>query len=378
MVTRLSFRSALLALTLTSAGTLLTACAPEDNSAEAKWKGWVTQHTADYEAVKGRYDKLAGNAKKITPVGAAAMANDHLSSEMKRVGQTVASLEGVIAKGQDAVAGARQGGGTVTLDEAIDRADKRWQQVYAPIDADLKAVEGEVGTVQKLSEAETKKAAAAAADAAAKQGGGVYDAHRLSHEGGSFDFGDIAFKKGKSEIDTDKAESKAALERLVELFKSCPDFKADLIGHSDKSGDSKKNEKLSEERAQAVRKYLSEKGIKDSQLGKVTGVGGREPLVDEPDPDSDAEKKMDSKALDAARQKNRRITVKVVGTCKLGWSIGEFAPGSGCGAASGFNPRRTSEGIRTSVQALEKPREERGADPPVSERARVATRVHDA
>ncbi|RYE79375.1 MAG: OmpA family protein, partial [Myxococcales bacterium] len=308
--------SALFALTLAGlAGTLLPACAEDLGATQTQWTQWVAEHSTAAKATRVRFNKLAGEAAKLTPVGAAVASRDHLSVEMKRVGADVDSLEGVLLKGQDVVTHAAEYGKNEHLKLSIADVDRRWQSVNGRLETDLKALETEFGALQRLNATETTKVAAAAAAATAAQGT-VYDARRLSHQGGSFDLGDIAFKKGKAEIDTDKAESKAELDRLVALFKTCDDFKADLVGHSDKSGDSKRNEKVSEERAQAVRKYLIEKGVKDTQLGKVTGVGGREPLVDEPDPDSEAEKKMDPKALDAARVKNRRITLKVTGTCK--------------------------------------------------------------
>lgn len=312
MVTRTPLRSALFALTLAST---LLACGEDLAPSQTQWAQWVTEHAAVAKATRARFNKLAGEAGRVTAVGAAVTSKDRLSSELRRVGRDVDSLEGAILKGQEVVSHSIEYGKNDAVLAAKGDADRRWQSLAGHVETDLKALETEFGALQKLNAAETTRVAAAAAAATAAQGT-VYDAHRLSHQGGSFDFGDITFKKGKPEIDTDKAETKAELDRLVALFKTCDDFKADLVGHSDKAGDSKRNEKVSEERAQAVRKYLIEKGVKDTQLGKATGVGGREPLVDEPDPDSEAEKKMDPKALDAARAKNRRITLKVTGTCK--------------------------------------------------------------
>jgi outer membrane protein OmpA-like peptidoglycan-associated protein len=61
---------------------------------------------------------------------------------------------------------------------------------------------------------------------------------------------------------------------------------------------------------------LLEQGAKAPQITKVSGVGGKEPLATEPDPGSAEEKAMDKAALEAARNKNRRITVNITEHCK--------------------------------------------------------------
>ena len=57
-------------------------------------------------------------------------------------------------------------------------------------------------------------------------------------------------------------------------------------------------------------------GVKAAVITKVTGVGGKEPMSNEPDVGSADEKAMDKKVLDENRARNRRISVKVVEHCK--------------------------------------------------------------
>jgi len=83
-------------------------------------------------------------------------------------------------------------------------------------------------------------------------------------------------------FDVDKCELKpssyAELERLVEILQKYPDMKIEVMGHTDDDGTDIHNEKLSENRAQSVVKYLSTK----IDLHRLTakGYGESIPLLD--------------------------------------------------------------------------------------------------
>ncbi|MBF7689647.1 OmpA family protein [Acinetobacter sp. FNA3] len=70
-----------------------------------------------------------------------------------------------------------------------------------------------------------------------------------------------------------------------------------IIGHTDSSGDLKKNTLLSHDRAEAVKKYLISKGINPSSLSAY-GLGSEKPVAD----NTTAE----------GRKKNRRIEFEVI------------------------------------------------------------------
>ncbi len=70
-----------------------------------------------------------------------------------------------------------------------------------------------------------------------------------------------------------------------------------IIGHTDSSGNPQRNQQLSLDRAEAVKKYLIEKGIADSRLS-TTGLGSDKPVADNATADG--------------RKKNRRIEFEVL------------------------------------------------------------------
>ena len=74
------------------------------------------------------------------------------------------------------------------------------------------------------------------------------------------------------------------------------DVNVEIIGHTDQIGSDKANEKLSLERADAVKKFLIAKGVDASRIS-TKGMGKRELLFKENDP--------------VSRFYNRRIEFKV-------------------------------------------------------------------
>ncbi len=99
------------------------------------------------------------------------------------------------------------------------------------------------------------------------------------------------------EFDTDKSIVKKQYDeeigRLASVMKKYRDLKIVIEGHTDNVGTAKYNQKLSERRAEAVKKYLVEKfGIEPSRLS-AKGYGLTKPVA--------------SNATKEGRQKNRRV-----------------------------------------------------------------------
>jgi OOP family OmpA-OmpF porin len=78
-----------------------------------------------------------------------------------------------------------------------------------------------------------------------------------------------------------------------------------IIGHTDRIGSHKYNDRLSLRRAATVKQYLAEKGV-DANLMKISGKGKRQPVVNCPG-------KKVTKKLKACLQPNRRVEVEVRG-----------------------------------------------------------------
>ncbi len=68
------------------------------------------------------------------------------------------------------------------------------------------------------------------------------------------------------------------LNKVVTMMKKNPSYKLHISGHTDNVGKPAQNLKLSKERAAAVVKYLTKKGIKSSRL-RSDGFGGSKPVA---------------------------------------------------------------------------------------------------
>ncbi len=107
-------------------------------------------------------------------------------------------------------------------------------------------------------------------------------------------------------FDFDKATlrplSNVELKNLIRLMKSNPGMKVEISGHTDSKGDAAYNQKLSEERAQAVVSYLIANGI-DSKRLTAKGYGKSQPAA--------ANKKADGSDNPEGRQLNRRVELTI-------------------------------------------------------------------
>ncbi|MCW3070767.1 MAG: hypothetical protein JWO44_657 [Bacteroidetes bacterium] len=102
----------------------------------------------------------------------------------------------------------------------------------------------------------------------------------------------VFFDTGKSTL---KPESSKELNELVEYMLMKKSLKIEIAGHTDNVGNKDANQKLSEDRANAVRSYLVKKGV---EAGRVIakGYGDTQPVAEN--------------TTDAGRQKNRRTEVR--------------------------------------------------------------------
>ncbi|MDI1355184.1 MAG: OmpA family protein [bacterium] len=104
----------------------------------------------------------------------------------------------------------------------------------------------------------------------------------------------VYFETGKSAL---KPNSFKALNDLVEVLKLKSTMVVEIQGHTDNVGQEEDNLKLSQERANEVKKYLISKGISDERV-TAKGYGPSVPIADN--------------ATDAGKAKNRRTSLKVI------------------------------------------------------------------
>ena len=87
--------------------------------------------------------------------------------------------------------------------------------------------------------------------------------------------GPIRFKKGKAEIDP---ACDPTMKYIAKIIKDTPGFAVQVDGHTDNVGNPESNKKLSQDRAEAVVKYLVEKKGVDAKRLSAKGFGDTQPL----------------------------------------------------------------------------------------------------
>lgn len=105
-----------------------------------------------------------------------------------------------------------------------------------------------------------------------------------------------------------RPEGKAKLDELVAKVK---DIKLEVIiavGHADRFGTDKYNQKLSEKRAEAVKAYLVSKGMEPNRV-YTEGKGKKQPVTKK-----DQCKGPKSKKVIECLQPDRRVEIEVIGT----------------------------------------------------------------
>ncbi len=105
---------------------------------------------------------------------------------------------------------------------------------------------------------------------------------------------DVLFDFDKADI---RADAAGALARVATIIRAYPSGSATLEGHTDAKGDDAYNQRLSERRAESVRRWLAEKERIDAGKLSARGWGESRPVA--------------TNDTDQGRQKNRRVEVVI-------------------------------------------------------------------
>lgn len=108
-------------------------------------------------------------------------------------------------------------------------------------------------------------------------------------------FASLEFENGSAEILPDMHTD---LDKLVDFLVDNPDFKLKISGHTDSDGNAELNLKLSQRRADAIKRYIIEKGQIQPDRINAKGFGSTKPIVVEK---TEADKKI-----------NRRVEFELV------------------------------------------------------------------
>ena len=106
----------------------------------------------------------------------------------------------------------------------------------------------------------------------------------------------MQFETGTAEI---KSTSYSLLDEVVAVLNDAPEIRMAVHGHTDNRGSAAYNRDLSQRRAQAVVKYLTDKGIAVERL-VAKGFGPDRPVA--------------TNDTDSGRAQNRRVEFKVIST----------------------------------------------------------------
>jgi outer membrane protein OmpA-like peptidoglycan-associated protein len=115
--------------------------------------------------------------------------------------------------------------------------------------------------------------------------------------------GDVLFATGKYDL---RPEAQIVLAKLSGIILSHPGLNLAVEGYTDSVGSDDFNQKLSQQRADAVRDYLAGQGLSGDTMS-AKGFGKADPVADNETP--------------AGRQKNRRVEIVVSGEV-IGVKIG--------------------------------------------------------
>jgi OmpA-OmpF porin, OOP family len=116
----------------------------------------------------------------------------------------------------------------------------------------------------------------------------------LTSKGETIILNHLIFEQGKAVINP---KSFPELDELVAMMKDSPKVEIQLEGHTDNVGNAEANMKLSQSRVEAVKKYITSKGISKSRV-QTKAFGGSKPISKE--------------NTEEARAKNRRVEMRVL------------------------------------------------------------------
>ena len=104
----------------------------------------------------------------------------------------------------------------------------------------------------------------------------------------------ISFDVGRADI---KPQFMYSLDRVASTLSQYPQTRIEVAGHTDSTGSMEANQRLSENRAHAVRSYLANRGVAPERMYAV-GYGQSRPIA--------------SNATAEGRAQNRRVEIIVI------------------------------------------------------------------
>jgi outer membrane protein OmpA-like peptidoglycan-associated protein len=245
--------------------------------------------------------QMAEDARIIT---FRAMQQEELANEQERARRAAAQAQLDLERRKSAEADSR----------AAQQAKAQAEQAKAQAEqAQAQAEQAKLAAQQEAEQAQRDKAAADAAREAAVSQKQTAEAEqtqlrerlrqqlnmiletRETARGLIVDINDVLFDFNKFTL---KPGAREKLAKVAGILLAYPGLRVQLEGHTDSIGSDEYNVKLSEERAGAVRDYLSSQGVSSANLS-ATGLGKENPVA--------------SNDTETGRQQNRRVDLVVSG-----------------------------------------------------------------
>jgi outer membrane protein OmpA-like peptidoglycan-associated protein len=227
-----------------------------------------------------------------------AAEREALKTELAAAEQRIQQVQQTLTAERDALEQALQTRSDAQRDEAAD-----YEARIAQAEQALEAMRTEMETTQQALEdaqARAKRRQANLANEAANAVHAFYDRFaafdaRVTERGLLINLASegLRFPTGGALIPT---QAEALLDRLADALSLYPDRPILIEGHTDSSGSTELNERLSQQRAQAVRAALIERGIAAERL-RAQGIGATQPIA--------------SNATASGRQRNRRVELYI-------------------------------------------------------------------
>jgi OOP family OmpA-OmpF porin len=137
---------------------------------------------------------------------------------------------------------------------------------------------------------------------------------------------DVLFDFNKATL---KEDGKRELDELAQRLKDAKVDTIEAVGHADRIASEKYNQKLSEQRAQAVSEYLASTGIASDKI-RAEGKGKSEPITGDQCRKMGPEKGSNRRLVECL-QPDRRVDIQVLGSRE----VAAGSSPSGAGASTG-------------------------------------------
>ncbi len=228
-----------------------------------------------------------------------------LLTEQNKEKERIANEQAAAAAKAKAQAEAKAAEDAAVAKQKANEEAERQSELAAAKQAQLKAEADAAQAKANASQAEaerTRNAAAALRAQLLEQFNRVL-ATRDTSRGLVVNMGDVLFATGKYDL---RQEAQIALAKLSGIILSHPGLNLKIEGYTDSVGTDEFNLKLSNQRADAVREYLINQGLTDTNV-TASGLGKSDPVASNDTP--------------TGRQQNRRVEIIVSGEV-IGMKIG--------------------------------------------------------